>query len=295
MIRSFITKRLYHSHTKKIHYVKAPEYFQPIKIVIFNVYGVLVKEDKHYLPAPTQAFLQMFKKYGINTDNPSIENKLISVIEQYSGHSTRNHISLLLEHAVTVSHLYDTIKNTNRKIIIDVMSKNVENNLNELLSHPEYCKINPYLLSTVDNLKKLGVEHFVIDTGFSTSSYKITEEYLKKHGFVPDYVVCSDTIAKPIPSIDGIYKILRVLGNYRPTQTIKIGANNIDIDEANRAGCIAIGLCDTFNTRQQMYHNNAQYVISSLNDTPSILDPYNNTSGSIRDWYYEQTAKHIDI
>jgi phosphoglycolate phosphatase-like HAD superfamily hydrolase len=295
MLRPLIARRLYHSHTSKLFSVRVPEYFQPIKIVIFNVYGVLVKEDKHFLPAPTQAFLQMFKKYGVNIDNPSIENKMISTIEQYSGHSTREHISLMLEHAITASHVYEAIRDTDRKYIIDAMSACVENNLNELLSQPEYCKVDPYLLATVDNLKKLGVEHFVVDTGFSTSSYKITEGYLKKHGFVPDYVVCSDTIAKPIPSINGIYTILRGLGNYRPTQAIKIGANIVDIDEANRAGCVSIGLCDIYNKRQQMYHNNAQYVLSTLKDIPLILDPYNIASGSIRDWYYEQTIKNVDI
>ena len=267
----------------------------PIKLAVFNPSNVIFTQQKHFMPVHIQAFLSTFKQFGVNIYKPSIVNELTDIIDLYAGHSTHEHISLILEHATPANPIYDAIQGYNRIALTNAMFESVENNLQYYLAQPEYYTITPHFINVINKLKNYGVVYFAISTGLSCSSYRIIQDlYFNKINFTPDYIICSDNIVKPLPSVNGIYKILTAL-KLKPNQCMKIGGHCADIIEANRIKCVPIGITSDITLRHRMYINNAYAVLNNLNDLPDMFNPFSNTAKYITQWHYQQELTYIDV
>lgn len=249
-----------------------------INTVVFDLYETIIFPKKHLRPAPVQAFINTFNYYGFYTASSSIllnhNDTFMNIIDKHMGTSKRNHLISILNEPYMKS-FYESIKKEN--ITIDDMYKKFIEIQCEILYNPDYCTLEPNYHIVEHNLRKMGVQYFCFTTGFNSLMTSIIFHHLPNLHF--NKIITTDTVKSPRPNPEGLYKIMEKC-NVCDYNVIKIGDTIADIQEANNASVISVGITTGSTTVEQFKQAGigADYVINNLSYLPTLIEHINSST-----------------
>jgi phosphoglycolate phosphatase-like HAD superfamily hydrolase len=238
-----------------------------INTIVFDLYETIIFPKKGLKPAPLQAFINTFNYY---LPDKSYDNKMfIDIVNKNMGHSKRKHLSLILEYPyLTEFNKYLTKNNITQNQVynkfIDVQC--------ELLENPDYCVLADNYHKTIEELQKIGIKNICATTGFNYLQASIILHH--NPNLKLGKIITTDNVKKPRPAPDGIHKIMNKYDIY-DYNVIKIGDTIADIQEAHNAKVISIGITTGSVLCEEFKANNAEYVISNIDELPELVKNIN--------------------
>lgn len=158
----------------------------------------------------------------------------------------------------------------------------------------DHCDVNPYVVETVEALRRLGI-HIGSTTGYTSKIMGEIAVLAERNGYKPDFIVASDEVPKGRPWPFMIWKNLThfIIGN--PGSVVKVGDTLSDIEEGRNAGCWTVavvmgsselGLTEREvnqkpeadlaelkqSVRRRFYQAGADYIIDDLRELPGVID-----------------------
>ena len=250
-----------------------------INTVVFDLYETIIFPKQHLRPAPIQAFINTFNYYGFFSSSTSIllnDNKydktidpFINIVNKYMGISKKEHLKRILNEPY-VNQFYNSIKTTKHCSLDDIYNKFIDIQC-DILSNPDYCTLSPNYLETEEKLRILGIKYFCFTTGFNHQMTSIIFHHLPQLTF--NKIITSDSVQNPRPNPEGIYSIMKKYDLY-DYNIIKVGDTIADIQEANNASVISVGITTGSVDADTFRKNNADYIISDIICLPEIIKLY---------------------
>jgi phosphonoacetaldehyde hydrolase len=231
MLRQVVT------HTKKIYpttqrtlYFSLPA--NPIsKAIVMDFSGTLIDPG---VMAPTMAFIEVFKKYGIVIS----ENEA----RQPMGQEKRTHIGHVLLKNPNVNyrwsclHGYPPTTEDVDRIFADFVPMQCK------ILH-RYTTLLPKTKETLDTFRKDYNLLLGASTGFNLQMTQIIRCKMKEQGVVLDAAVAGDEVRRGRPYGDMISENMERLGITNPAEVVKVGDTPMDMQEGKNAKCgMVIGL-----------------------------------------------------
>ncbi len=163
-----------------------------------------------------------------------------------------------------------------------------------MASLSEHCDLKPGLLDAVHWLKSHGIR-IGSTTGFTTAMMQVVQRGARNNGYAPDLVVTADDVGgfgRPWPYM--IFRNMQQLQIGAVNRVVKVGDTLSDIEEAKRAGVVAVGVAQgssemglsrtqwevldnaqrreaTETVRDRFFAAGADAVIDSLADLPALI------------------------
>ncbi|WP_246028018.1 pyrophosphatase PpaX [Paenibacillus xylaniclasticus] len=204
-----------------------------IKTMLFDLDGTILDTNELII----QSFLHALDGYvepGFGPEHiiPLMGQPLIKQLQHFSG----------LE---DVAHLHAKYREYNWKI------------------HDQYVRLFPYVHEVLAALYQKGIQ-----LGVVTTKIRMTTERGLTFTGLKDYISCMVSIedvqhAKPHP--EPVLRALELLGA-DPETTMMVGDSAVDIESANAAGVISVGVSWSLKGEQMLRNAGAQYVISDMRD-----------------------------
>ena len=230
-----------------------------INTVVFDIYETIIFSKKGLKSAPLQAFINTFNYY--DNKNYNNDKKFISIVNKYMGNSKKKHLELII----------NDINLDTKKSIDEIYTKFNEIQC-EILKIPDYCVIDKEYYKTVEIMKQIGIKNICATTGFN---YLQTSLILQNNPNLKlDKIITTNDVINPRPNPEGIYKIINDY-NLKNNNIIKLGDTIADIQEANNAKIISIGITTGSILRKEFEKNNANYVIDKLSELPELIKNIN--------------------
>lgn len=129
--------------------------------------------------------------------------------------------------------------------------------------HDEFVKSFPYVNEVVKNLHEQGIRIGVVTTKMRLT----TERGLKFVGLYDyiDAIVTIDDVINPKPHPEPVLMAMEQLGA-DPTSTIMVGDSVVDIESAEAAGAVSVGVAWSLKGAQKLRESGAQYVIDDMRE-----------------------------
>jgi len=237
------------------------------------MYETVIFPIKHLRPAPVQAFIDTFNFYGYFSASSSIlmnhNDVFINIVDKHMGKSKRNHLISILDEPYLKS-FKESIKKDN--VSIDDMYKKFVEIQCDILKNPDYCTLEPNYLKVEKHLIEQGIQHFCFTTGFNHLQTSIILHHLPQLRY--NKIITTDTVKSPRPNPEGIYKIMEHC-NVSDYNVIKIGDTIADIEEANNASVISVGITTGAVSKDKFKKHNADFVIKNLLYLPYLISCIN--------------------
>lgn len=136
--------------------------------------------------------------------------------------------------------------------------------------HDEYVKPFPYVQEV---LARLHAEGFRI--GIVTTKAKLTTErglrYTKLYDYVAlEGVITIDDVVNPKPHPEPVLKAIEALGA-DPATTMMIGDSTVDIESAEAAGCISVGVAWSLKGEAKLLESGARHIIHDMRDLYELV------------------------
>jgi len=263
------------------------KYQGKIKTVVLDFSGTTI--DKYTL-APTQAFMDIFKRKGVEITFQEAREPM--------GLRKDLHIKKILEN-----------KNVRKRWIIKHGCKPNDNDADDLYNDfiptqlenlDKYSKLLPETKNVIDHLQKIMKLKIGVTTGFTRPIVNKLLVDCKNQGFYPDAVVAGDDVqngARPSPNM--LYKVLDLVNSKEIQSVVKVGDGPSDVQEGKNAGCWSIGIArysndmniDSFEhekkltseeiqlrlnqVRDKLKNAGADYVINTLDELPGVIEDIN--------------------
>jgi HAD superfamily hydrolase (TIGR01549 family) len=125
---------------------------------------------------------------------------------------------------------------------------------------------------TLKELKRMNLK-----IGLCTTSGEKAVNYILKRFKIHDFfqvVVTRDKVKYVKPSTEQFEVALKALG-VSPQAALIVGDSIVDMQSAQEAKAIAVGLPTGMSTLEQLKNNGANYIITSLNDLPVLIKEIN--------------------
>jgi len=233
--------------------------------VIFDLYETIIFPKKGLNPAPLQAFINTFNYYSNTKFTFDNDKKFQHIVNKSMGHSKKVHLKLILDN----SYLHEFKNNIEKhNITLDNMYNKFVDVQCELLENPDYCILAENYYDTIYELQKLGIKNVCATTGFNFLQTSIILHHNSK--LILNKIITTDSVINPRPAPDGIYKIMDKYKLY-DYNVIKIGDTIADIQEANNANVISVGITTGSINKNTFIENNADYVIKNLDEIPELI------------------------
>lgn len=129
--------------------------------------------------------------------------------------------------------------------------------------HDEFVKSFPYVNEVVKNLHEQGIRIGVVTTKMRLT----TERGLKFVGLYDyiDAIVTIDDVINPKPHPEPVLMAMEQLGA-DPASTIMVGDSVVDIESAEAAGAVSVGVAWSLKGAQKLRESGAQYVIDDMRE-----------------------------
>ncbi|UVI30568.1 HAD-IA family hydrolase [Paenibacillus spongiae] len=136
--------------------------------------------------------------------------------------------------------------------------------------HDEYVKPFPYVQEV---LARLQAEGFQI--GIVTTKAKLTTErglrYTELYDYVmPEGIITIDDVVHPKPHPEPVLKAIEALGA-DPAATVMIGDSVVDIEAAEAAGCIPVGVAWSLKGEDKLIESGARHIIHDMRDLYALV------------------------
>ncbi|BBH22261.1 hypothetical protein Back11_36060 [Paenibacillus baekrokdamisoli] len=239
--------------------------------------------------APVYVFLEIFRSKGIE---PTMEE-----VRAPMGVLKWDHIKTMLQMPRIGKLFEERMGHPFTNDDVDAMHEEFEPKLLAIL-HRFAEPIN-HVVDTINQLREDGL---LIGgtTGYNDAMMRIVVEQAKENGYAPDYWLTPDSVkgkGRPYPYM--IYANIISLDMGMPTQVIKVGDTESDMQEARNAGVWAVGIIRGSSmlglteaevnemepnelkirmeaAKLQFIRSGAHYVIEDMSQLPNIIETINN-------------------
>ncbi|MFX3632466.1 MAG: pyrophosphatase PpaX [Candidatus Pristimantibacillus sp.] len=129
--------------------------------------------------------------------------------------------------------------------------------------HDEFVKSFPHVNEVIKNLHEQGIRIGVVTTKMRLT----TERGLKFVGLYDyiDAIVTIDDVTNPKPHPEPVRMAMEQLGA-DPASTIMVGDSIVDIESAEAAGAVSVGVAWSLKGAQKLRESGAQYVIDDMRE-----------------------------
>jgi len=130
-------------------------------------------------------------------------------------------------------------------------------------------------VGTIETLKEL--KQMNLKIGLCTTSSEKAVNYILKRFKIQDFfqvLVPRDKVKYVKPSTEQFEIALKALG-INPQATAIVGDSIVDMQSASELKAVAVGLPTGMSTLEQLKHNGANFIITSLNDLPILIKEIN--------------------
>lgn len=221
-----------------------------VRLAVFDIAGTTVADDNVVGKAFQQAF-------DINGYEISIEE-----VNPLMGYHKPQAIQMMLE---KLGEEYD------EELIIDIHEDFVDEMMDYYLYDPGVRSF-PGTEEVFQSLKEKGFR-IALNTGFSRNIADaiVSRMQWKEKGLVDD-LIASDEIelGRPYPYM--IQQLMNRSGIQDPSDVIKIGDTEVDINEGRNANCgMVVAVTTGAFTREQLEQYKPDYILDSLGELPNLL------------------------
>lgn len=202
-----------------------------LEAVIFDWAGTTVDYGCF---APVRTFIELFQSYGIEATFDETRKPM--------GMLKWDHIKTMLAMPNIEAQWIAKYGRPSTDGDIDEMHDCFTTNLLKILD--DYCDVKPYVLETIDELRKMNVK-IGSTTGYTDEMMKIVVPKAKEHGYAPDFWITPDSThhhGRPYPYM--IFHNMEALGVTDINRVIKVGDTISDIKEARAAGVLSVGILE---------------------------------------------------
>lgn len=226
-----------------------------IEAIIFDWAGTTVDYGCF---APVQVFVEVFRYVGIE---PTMEE-----VRKPMGMLKRDHIKTMLQ----IDRIHGLwLEKYGREVTegdIDEMYSYYEEKLLSILN--QYAEPKPYVLDTIDGLRKMGIK-IGSTTGYTDEMMAIVTKEAKAAGYEPDAWFSPNAVGnmgRPYPFM--IFKNMEVLKISDVRNVVKVGDTVSDIKEGKNAGVISVGVLEG---SSEMALTEGEYEALSENEKEVLL------------------------
>ncbi len=135
-----------------------------------------------------------------------------------------------------------------------------------------HTSLLPGAADTLQELKRKGLK-----MGLCTVSGEKSMDYILKRFNISEYfnvAIPREKVNYIKPNPEHLKVVLKALG-VTAAETVVVGDSVIDVKAARDLKAIAIGLPTGVSTTEQLIHNGANYIITSITDLPLLVDGIN--------------------
>jgi len=129
--------------------------------------------------------------------------------------------------------------------------------------HDELVREFPHVAEVLGNLRDSGIRLGVVTTKIRLT----TEKGLKFVGIhdLMDAIVTIDDVVNPKPHPEPVQRAMEQLGA-KPEETLMVGDSTVDIESANAAGAISVGVAWSLKGEAKLRDAGARHVIHDMRD-----------------------------
>ncbi|MGQ4833402.1 MAG: HAD family hydrolase [Candidatus Asgardarchaeia archaeon] len=215
-----------------------------IEVIIFDLEGTLVENKIDFLEMKKEILSVLKEKYNINLSEMFLHKRVVEILDFLRDKLDNKKMSKIFEDISKIADKYELVaaKNT-------VLKRDIKNILSEL-------KKRNIKLALLTNDGKLATE-------------QILNKFNLKEFF--DIIITRDDMNGLKPNPVGIEKIIKTL-NVPKEKCVLVGDSKIDIEAANNAGIIAIGVLGGFSGFEELEKSRPHAIIKTLKELLD-LDP----------------------
>ncbi|HEV3414335.1 MAG TPA: HAD family hydrolase [Puia sp.] len=225
-----------------------------IRLVVFDIAGTTVRDNGNV----AEAFITAFKEYGFAMP--------VDEVKKVMGFRKMDAIAVLLEKFAPERKDEEELADRIHTYFIDKMI--------EFYMNDETLAPLPHAESVFRALKKRGIK-VALNTGFTRSITDTLLHRLRWDDRSPyiDQVICSDEVPHGRPSADMIEVLIDDLGIDSPTQVLKVGDTEVDVEEGRNAACgIVVSVTTGAYTREQLQAYGPDFIIDDLQELLPIIE-----------------------
>ncbi|GGB07429.1 HAD family hydrolase [Puia dinghuensis] len=225
-----------------------------IQLVVFDIAGTTVQDSG----SVAEAFISAFRDFGFEI--PQAE------VKKVMGFRKIDAIALLLETFAPAKKDDD--------ILIDRIHTRFIDTMIAFYRDDEDLAPFPYAEQVFSALKQQGIK-VALNTGFTRS---ITDTILHRlrwddRSSLIDMVICSDEVSHGRPYADMIETLINVLGVSSPSNVLKIGDTEVDVEEGRNASCgKVVSVTTGAYTREQLEPYHPDFIIDDLRELLPIIE-----------------------
>jgi phosphonatase-like hydrolase len=225
-----------------------------IQLVVFDIAGTTVRDNG----SVAQAFISAFREFGFEMP--------LAQVKKVMGFRKMDAIVLLLE-KFAPTHKDD-------ELLIDRIHTRFIEKMIACYRNDEQLAAFPHTEQVFFALKELGIK-IALNTGFTRS---ITDAILQRlhwddgNGLI-DMVICSDEVPHGRPHSDMIESLMGDLGISSPSNVLKVGDTEVDVEEGRNAACgKVVSVTTGAYTRAQLESYRPDYIIDDLSELLPIVE-----------------------
>lgn len=184
--------------------------------------------------APVQAFAGVFRHFGIE---PTMDE-----VRAPMGMLKRDHIRTMLEMPRIRKLWTEKYGAAPTEENVEELYGLFEEKLMRILD--QYAEIKPYVLETVEALRKRGMK-IGSTTGYTDAMMAIVTAKAKENGYAPDVWFSPNSVGdagRPYPYM--IFRNMEALGVHSVENVVKVGDTVSDIREGKNAGVFTVGVVE---------------------------------------------------
>ena len=222
------------------------------RLVVFDIAGTTVADKGNV----ANSFIAAFLKEGI--EMPFAEVKMVM------GYRKRDAIVMLL------NKFYPEL--TSNEALVSQIHDSFEENMLEFFMSDKDLHPLPHTEEIFRWLHSKGIS-VALNTGFTRL---ITEGILYRLGWkenpLIDEIICSDEVEEGRPASYMIDRIMKNLGLNDPSEVMKVGDTEVDIQEGRNALCgKVVSVTTGAYTRSQLEMFLPDHIIDSLSELPQLI------------------------
>ncbi|SEJ04170.1 phosphonatase-like hydrolase [Cyclobacterium xiamenense] len=221
----------------------------PIKLAVFDMAGTTIKDQSNV----AEAFVRAFSKHGYTAVTLKEANEKMGYPKPLAIKE------MLVAHTPEGERVSEKLVDTIHDSFVDEMIQFYKES-------PDIAPMDD-ALEVFESLQQMGIK-VGLDTGFSRPIADVILERIgwKNHPLI-DITVCSDEVSKGRPHPDMILKMMAALGIGSPSEVIKIGDTEVDINEGLNSGCLlSIAVTTGAYTEAQLAPHKPSHIVHRLID-----------------------------
>lgn len=209
-------------------------YNRRIRGVVFDLAGTIVDFG---VMAPVRAMRKTFRHFGVTVSEGDVRF--------YTGLEKKEHIRKLGFSSRVRESWRDIYKrDITEEDIESLYRKFVPNQITEIKNYP--CLV-PNSLEVIEFIRGLHDVKLGSTSGYNRAMVDVVIDNMSKRGLNLDITVASDEILLPRPYAEGCRINMKAMGLRNPTEMVKVGDTDVDVEEGRNAGMWTVAVLQSSN------------------------------------------------